>query len=357
MITIVFTYRNRDITIVNKCLDSLAKQTRNDFKVFCVDYGSSVFFATELEKTIAKFPFVDLISCPVEGQLWNKARAINIVLRQVTTEYFFVGDIDMIFREDFVEKLYELQSKEQAIYFKVGYLNREESKKNAAFDSIQISHYSTSEATGMTLYPTNMLLQINGYDEFYHGWGAEDTDVHVRLQNKGCPVHFYDNEILMLHQWHPKTYRSKDSTEPFHSSLEKINYQYIQFSQKNAVVKANISNSWGVLPVLHEYQRLKTPARNIVVFNEKTEIEAFVNGNIFQFCEEVVSFEIKIHPQYPSLKNKIKKIVGKKSYSFYTFSDVNDLLLEVIMQRFRNNPYTYSYNKRNNSINFTLLFY
>jgi predicted glycosyltransferase involved in capsule biosynthesis len=39
--------------------------------------------------------------------------------------------------------------------------------------------------TGTTLFATHKLKEVNGYDEFYHGWGAEDTAFTCVLVNSG----------------------------------------------------------------------------------------------------------------------------------------------------------------------------
>lgn len=224
MITIVLTNRNRDIQIVKNCLESLQSQTDIDFEWFLVDYGSDKDYLKDLELVIQDFSRIKFISCPTQGQLWNKSRAINIVLNQCKSPFFFVGDIDMIFHSEFIQKLKKIASLDRATYFQVGFLSQKESQKNNSFEDFEIAFKSNDDATGMTLYPTEILKSINGYDEFYHGWGAEDTDVHVRLKNKGFEVVFFNEEILMKHQWHPKKYRSKESLEPYHSHLEKINH-------------------------------------------------------------------------------------------------------------------------------------
>ena len=109
MISLVLTYRNRDLQIVKKSLDSLKEQSLNLFKVILVDYGSEAVFTNSLKELVRSYDFVQLIACPVQGQLWNKSRAINIALRQCNSDYFFVADIDMLFRKDFIEQLTRLK--------------------------------------------------------------------------------------------------------------------------------------------------------------------------------------------------------------------------------------------------------
>ncbi|GIZ07455.1 glycosyltransferase family 2 protein [Flavobacterium sp. UMI-01] len=348
MITIVFTYRNREISTVEKCLNSLAKQTVADFKVVVVDYGSEIRFATDLKQLIELYDFVELISCPVQGQLWNKSRAINMALQQATTPYFFVGDIDMLFRDDFIEKLYALKSDQTVVYFQVGVLSQTESKLNKVFQEYLIKHKTNEEATGMTLFPTAVLKSIQGYDEFYHGWGAEDTDVHIRLQLAGYKIHFFDETILMLHQWHPKKYRSKQSKEPFHSNLEQINHQYLQ---KIAIRKDYVANTvfgWGTVPETVDFNNVK-PIK-ISLTNQLSEVGALLYGLLEHYRGECIVIEIEPHQEYNSFKNSLKKVIGKKSRNFYNFQTINDLLLAQIISRFRDKYYSYEWNKQKNRI-------
>ena len=45
---------------------------------------------------------------------------------------------------------------------------------------------------------------INGYDESYEGYGREDTDVEIRLQNHGLKIHSMKGLALQFHVWHPR---------------------------------------------------------------------------------------------------------------------------------------------------------
>ena len=58
------------------------------------------------------------------------------------------------------------------------------------YNDYQIKFKTNLEATGITLFPTEILKRMNGFDEFYHGWGAEDTDAHNRLKNLGLEFEF-----------------------------------------------------------------------------------------------------------------------------------------------------------------------
>ena len=114
----------------------------------------------------------------------------------------------MIFKSNFIDKACQLKEARKVIYFQVGFLSHSESLQNKDFSNYLINHFSTKDATGISMFPKSLLMEINGYDEFYHGWGSEDTDVHNRINKLGVPIHFYDSEVLLFHQWHEKSYRT-----------------------------------------------------------------------------------------------------------------------------------------------------
>ncbi len=202
----------------------------------------------------------------------------------------------------------------------------------------------------MTLYPTQLLKSINGYDEFYHGWGAEDTDVHIRLRNSDIPVVFYDQNVVMKHQWHPKQYRSIESIEPYHSSLERINHSYIKFEEEKKIKQINRVFDYGKVPVQEEYEKLNNVEEIIYITNEKSDLIAFLEGNIFNLESKTYKIIFSNHSLCGSIKNTIKKKLGKKALCFYSLDEVNNMVLMTIIKSFRNNPYHFEYKKSENKI-------
>ncbi len=343
MITVVLTNRNREIYLIERCLKSLKAQANKDFKCIVVDYGSRTEELLNLKYVLTNYPDIQFITCNTSKQLWCKSRAINIALKTCKTPWFFVGDIDMIFHPDFIENLYHLKDNSEVVYFQVGFLNKQESLIDRAFDAYRVSFKSNSEATGMTLYKTDVLKSLNGYDEFYHGWGGEDTDVHVRLDNANVKVDFYDKKLLMLHQWHPKAYRSKESLEPYHDDLELINHRYLAYTKLNGTSIANTKFEWGQYNE-KECEVLKNPTKYFEITNEVADIKGFVNSILLHLNDEVVKLTIRHHPEYKTLKNSAKKILNKKVKTFLPMQEVNNLILETVIGNFRNSAYEYSFN-------------
>ncbi len=349
-LTIVIPNRNRHIATVQRTLSSIAVQLGEEVQVVVIDYGSEISYQKELKTYINTLAGVTFVSCPMQGQLWQKTRAINIVLQQCDTSYFMVADMDMLFHPAFVTKIQTHLHPDEVTYFNVGILTEEETQLEKPFEDYQVKFYTNEEATGMTLFPTAILKEINGFDEFYHGWGSEDTDVHVRLRNHGIPVHFSQEECLLLHQWHPKFYRSKESTAPYHPALERVNYEYIMLSRKHKKVKANLGKEWGLLPNEKAYQALQSPEYTV----ECTSTLDAVTALCFQLSEGVwngvLECVIQIHPKEKEPKTRVKKLLKKRTPLFISLEEANAKFLETLIKNHRNTPYTYSFDRTKGKI-------
>ncbi len=357
MITLVLTNRNRDLRIVKNCLESLYNQTKNEFELFFVDYGSDFDYLIELKELIVNYSKVHLILCSVNGQLWNKSRAINIALKQTNTPYFLVGDVDLIFAPQFISTAYELMNDNEIHYFQYGFLSKEESLKNKAYEGYQIDFKGSIDVTGTTLFPSETLIKMNGYDEFYHGWGAEDTDIHCRLQNLGYKIKFYDSAILVKHQWHPKQYRSKISKHPFHTGLEVVNHAYMNLGNETKRIVVNRNQQWGEIPDANMYEQLKSdsPTIDLMLTNSATVITALL-AQFGNFNQEVLNIRIDEVNWSIKFKNVLKKLINKKAITYVSLEEVNTMILEEIIKNYRNNPYIYIYDRNSKYVQFKMVF-
>lgn len=356
MITLVITNRNRDLRIVSNCLDSLEQQSNRNFELVFVDYGSDLEYTFELEKLISKYQKIQYISCLVSGQLWNKSRAINIALQKSSTPYFMVGDVDLIFAPDFIKIVTELVKDDEVYYFQYGFLSKEESLNIKDYNSYSVDFKGNHEVTGTTVFASGILKALNGYDEFYHGWGGEDTDIHIRMRNFGLKINFYDQQILVKHQWHPKQYRSKSSIHPFHSLLERINQAYMVLTKKTKRTIVNQNVEWGKIAVKDEYDKLKNcAARELIIYNSQLEIHS-VLAQLKNFKNEIIDLKINKIASRIRRKNTLKKFFKKKCISFFEMEEVNNLLLEEIIKHYRNAPYQYSFDRNKNTIHLKIYF-
>ena len=329
MITILFTYRDKDIKRVKNSLMSLQNQSAQLFQILFIDYGSTSKYCSSLIELLKEFPSISYHYTYVENQPWSRAKAINVGLKLVTTPYVFVADIDMVFKENFVDKLNSLAHLNQSTYFKVGFLNKEISDFRVSFECIPVAFSSAIGAQGLSLFPMQALHEIKGFDEFYHFWGAEDTDVHVRLQNAGYEVSFYDSEILMLHQWHP-SYRSTErkvlTNDLQLSGVVKLNHEHLKdaIASKRTIVN---DEKWGTSVSRQEYNKLQKSEKQIVLINRKSEIDHFLYFTLKQEPTITTEYRFELDPEQGSLKQNIKKILRKKIPQYYSLKEINDFIL------------------------------
>lgn len=341
MLTLIFPYRNRDLERVKRSLDSLKSQTDHEFQVVFVDYGSDPEQAAKAQSLLSSYSFASYNYMPYRYQPWNKSRALNSVIRDLDGGYGFVADIDMIFHPEFIATLRSVMDPDKAVYFKVGFLSEEESKKNLPFNEYQVSFYSDAGATGLTLFPVEALKALRGFDEFYHFWGSEDSDVHVRLKNAGHQVAFYEENTLLLHQWHV-IYRNKETRELTEdlqlSGIVQINYQHLLNAGESGRTVVN-PTSWGggtSQEILDDAEE-RIPKK---IQNSRREIDVFLFGTLPALPSGVHLFEF-VEKEHRSPKNSLKRLIGKRMPSYYDMKSVNDRLLLHLIGFYRDTPFSY----------------
>ncbi len=349
MLQIIYPYRQRDLQRIKRSLNSLQSQTNSSFKVYFVDYGTEPTLANEAKNLVDSYDFTTYIYHYMQHQPWNKSRALNSVIKQLKSGYCFVADVDMIFSEDFVETAISLQKQDTAVYFKVGFLDQVETKKEKEYEKYKIKFESTSEATGLTMFPVENLKTIRGFDEFYHFWGSEDTDAHVRFKHSGCDVQFYDKDILMLHQWH-ESYRIKEqdklTKELQLSHIVRLNYRHLNNAIDSKQTRVNKS-TWGNVMTKSQFQELETCDTEMTsILNTLDRIQHFLYVELHNLEPGIYRFRFYSNSSEKSLKQKIKKHLGKENEVFLTMKEVNDMVLLHIISFYRNKPYRYKVNDK-----------
>ncbi|WP_308130762.1 galactosyltransferase-related protein [uncultured Flavobacterium sp.] len=342
MITLLYPYRNREIQRIQRSMDSLAQQKVHNFNVVFIDYGSEDGIAAEAKAQVEKYDFASYVYLYAKNQPWNKCKALNYAIKKLEEGYCFVADVDMIFHPEFTCVLEQCLDAYTATYFQVGFLSESETKKNVAFESYQVNFKTNEEATGMTLFPVSCLKKINGFDEFFHFWGAEDTDIHNRLKNAGCKVNFYDKKLLMLHQWHPN-YRQRETKtlnkELQLSGIVEINQQHLFHNQKENIIQVN-PKDWGNIMDKAEWEELQAFPVTLLS-NEKQRIDYFLYQQLPNSMNGILAVEIKENPVQNNFKYRLKKKMGKKVPQFYSLKEINDQILLHIVSFYHTKPYIY----------------
>ncbi|TBW25580.1 glycosyltransferase family 2 protein, partial [Gramella sp. KN1008] len=247
-ISIIYAYRDREVSRVQASLQSLKDQSGCDFEVIFVNYGSNEFYSGKIEKLIKKFDFVKYIYLDVSHQLWNKSRALNFGIKKASNPFIFIADIDLIFHPKAVSYLEEIATTGVFYNFKMGYLDEKESKKikkGIQFDALQPSRYGS--VNGMILTTRESFFQIKGYDEFYHFYGSEDVDLYTRLENYGLTSQFIE-EVYFYHIWH-KSYENSQTRVLDHyprlKNVLRINEQHYLYHKREKAVDPVNQTDWG----------------------------------------------------------------------------------------------------------------
>lgn len=356
MITILYPYRDREESRVKRSLDSLAKQSNHDFKVVFVDYGSVFARAATIKILTQNYDFVTYLYSYHCYQPWSRAKAINIGLQNVTTPFVFVADVDMIFSYDFIEKLIAIQNPNQAVFLKVGFLDHNESIQVKPFDQYKISFFSQVGAKGLSLFPLKALYEIHGFDEFLHFWGAEDEDVHNRLENAGYQSLFYDQEILILHQWHVSYRKSESkglSQDLQLTNITRINQEHLLENKKEKRTIVNLKH-WGKSISKTEYEVLENNNRPFFLGNRKESICHFLFVALPNFKGGVLNVIFQKDNFQNSLKYHVKKRLGKTVPEYYSLKEINDKILLHLISFYGDCNYFYIVRNDLKSIQFKI---
>ncbi len=204
-LTIVYGYRDREPQRVRRSLESLKKQTIQGFKVIIVDYGSREEIASEMRTLVNEYEFCEYIYSNSVGLPWNRSRALNPGIRQSRTTYTMTTDVDMIFSGSFIQNIIEQVAEDRVVYCRWHFLPEKFSDwNNTDIYKGKLPMVSKGGFGGCCIVKTEILEQINGFDETYCFWGLEDKDLNIRLKSVGIEEQWANSDdIYIFHQWHP----------------------------------------------------------------------------------------------------------------------------------------------------------
>lgn len=343
---------------VQNSLESLRDQSSKEFEVFFVDYGSDLEISKNVKDLCDQYSFINYKYYSVRDQPWNKSRALNSVIKNLNEGFCFVADVDMIFDNSFIQQAIQLQEPNKSVYFQVGFLSPQDLNKGKKFEEFQNYRSSTDEATGLSMFPVEVLHKLRGFDEFYHFWGAEDTDIHERIKNAGYELEFYTDKILMLHQWHP-SYRIKESpkltTELQLSGIVALNHQHLRSLRRNESNSVN-SAQWGEIMTKTELDELLNADVNLELTTEKIGIEDLLYGQFPSIKNRAIKIRITKSLAHNSLRYRTNKLLNKKVLLYYSLKEVNDLILLHLISFYRNQPYYYKIIDSGKTIEFAVKF-
>ena len=200
MISLVIGFRDRDLKRVKRSLDSLLSQNYNKFELLFIDYGSNFGYALEIRSLMSNYPFVKYKHADTNGQFWNRAHALNIGAKLSKGDTLVFSDIDLIYPDNFIERLEREEFENTYNTFSCYYLNKEVDYNNINDD---YKSKSSINYVGLCAMKKVYWESVGGYDEYYMHWGGEDDDFYKRLEYNGIKRnHFGVDKFEVLHQWH-----------------------------------------------------------------------------------------------------------------------------------------------------------
>lgn len=204
-LSIIFSFRDRDLQRVTRCLDSLSKQSFSDFEVIFVDYGSKLDLASDVKTLVQSYPFCTYVYSDTRGWPWNRSRALNSGIKLAKADWVMLSDIDLIFEKHVIENIVAERDENTSLHAACHYLPEKFDQWNSLEQYIHTYGSPCYNALGLILCVKKQILEnIRGFDEIYHFWGAEDTDLESRLNQLGLQTKWLNlTANPIYHQWHP----------------------------------------------------------------------------------------------------------------------------------------------------------
>ncbi len=222
-------------------LVALARQRFRDFEIILCDDGSDAETRTVVKTYTPDLPG-PLIHLWQENRGFRKCRILNEAIRRATGELLVFLDADCVPHRDFIGDHWHTR---RAGEFGAGRrveISRRVAKslnptqiRNGIFDrpslKLLVDHiWGETESWNRTIrwgnspflrkalglnqiddlkgcnfsaFRTDM-IEINGFDEAYEGYGREDTDLEIRLINRGLVRRSLKGLALQFHIWHER---------------------------------------------------------------------------------------------------------------------------------------------------------
>lgn len=223
-------------------LSGLVTQSEKNFEVLLADDGSGERTKTVVASYRARVPF-EIRHFWQENKGFRKSRILNEAIRAARGETLIFLDGDCVPQREYVEQHLRLQSPGYYVAGRRVDLSKEFTER---LDPAQVEGGALNGfATGLLdLFADSLrkggskpfhraylvrqpilrrlfgldkvddlkgcnfsvsrtdMLAIDGFDQSYEGYGREDTDVELRLQNLGLKIRSGKNLCLQFHLWH-----------------------------------------------------------------------------------------------------------------------------------------------------------
>ncbi|MDR5589711.1 glycosyltransferase family 2 protein [Christiangramia sp. SM2212] len=344
LLSIIFAYRNREISRIKAAMDSLKDQNNMGFEVIFVNYGSKPEISRDLEKLLAGYSFIKYYYLEVAQQLWNKSRALNFGIKKTDSPYIFIADVDIIFSPDSIDIFHKQASLDHFTLFTMGYLGKKDSIQiSSKLDFKNLNPERYGKVNGMILTSKKSFWEVKGYDEFFHFYGAEDVDLISRLENAGYKSNML-TDAYFYHIWHESYQKTDDnvlSVVPRLTNALRINQQHYFYHQREKITIPEKQDSWGEVIDKSLSNLLKTPSKKILLENTFAQVDHFFNEELYDIKNQILEVTIKEDPYYNSVKFKSKKLLGMQSQTYISLKEISNVILKKIIFDYRSSNYSF----------------
>ena len=236
-------------TEINRCVDSLAAQTRRDFELIVVDQNPD----DRLVPVLARAQGLGLACRHLRQAEPNLCLARNTGIEQAVGDIVAFPDDDCWYESDVVEKVldrFELQTGLDALVIRWAETGRHPAGR---FSFVEYARLRGLPASSITLFfRTVRLREAGGFDLAFglHSWygAGEEVDLMLRLLKAGACVEF-DPEILVHHA--VNTPQSLPPLKMFSTTRRRARGQgalYARHSLPAWVIGRGLLSPWARLP-------------------------------------------------------------------------------------------------------------
>lgn len=222
---LISTYNWNDALIL--VLNSLKIQTVLPTEVLIADDGSR----SETKELIEKFESES--SIPIK-HIWHedlgfrKSKILNKSIANTNCEYIIQIDGDCIMHPKFIEDHLSFVSENKYLYgtragikkeslsyifknniYMFNFFSKDISKRSRAIHCLFLAknnkphiNYSTQFRGCNVSFWRKDFIEVNGYNEDFEGWGREDSDLVIRMNNKGVLAQRLRYVGIVYHIYH-----------------------------------------------------------------------------------------------------------------------------------------------------------
>ncbi len=164
------------------------------------------------------FKFFKVCTVIANGQLFNKAKAINNGVLESRTPYFAIVDIDCITKKGNINKALKLLKEGYEVVHPfdrkvTDIINKEIFQKNFDFNTIQSPVQGRPWADGgIVFWNKNSFINIGMKNENFSGWGGEDNEIMLRAQFFNLKSYRIDDTLYHLYHYRPQK-RTQNNAE------------------------------------------------------------------------------------------------------------------------------------------------